>query len=115
MCLDVSQRSPRLEPNWLLSSAHTTLDVATRRPTMSTSLLYAPLRVSRRTARSLTTLAPVPVNAALRHHTPWQTRSASTQPAYEGHVPLNWFEHGFLTLGSAFMALANPRRGGTSL
>lgn len=82
---------------------------------MSTSLLYAPLRVSRRTARSLATLAPVPVNAALRHHTPWQARSASTQPAYEGHVPLNWFEHGFLTLGSAFMALANPRRGGTSL
>lgn len=79
------------------------------------SLLYAPLRVSRCAARSLATLPSI--NAALPHHThaPWQTRSASNQPAYEGHVPLNWFEHGFLTLGSAFMALANPRRGGTSL
>ncbi|KAI1796885.1 ubiquinone biosynthesis protein COQ4 mitochondrial [Ganoderma leucocontextum] len=72
------------------------------------SLISAPLRVTR-SARSLATLAPI--NAALRHHTPWQTRSVNTQPAYEGHVPLNWFEHGFLTLGSAFMALANPRRG----
>ncbi|KAJ7081847.1 putative COQ4 protein, responsible for restoring ubiquinone biosynthesis [Mycena belliarum] len=32
-------------------------------------------------------------------------------PAYEGHIPLNWFETGVLTAGAAFMALANPRRG----
>lgn len=36
---------------------------------------------------------------------------ASSKPAYEGHVPLNWFEAGFLAVGSAFMSLANPRRG----
>lgn len=42
----------------------------------------------------------------------WQTRLASSKPAYEGHVPLNWFEAGFLAVGSAFMSLANPRRGG---
>ncbi|KAF9812468.1 hypothetical protein IEO21_06186 [Rhodonia placenta] len=41
----------------------------------------------------------------------WQTRLASSKPAYEGHVPLNWFEAGFLAVGSAFMSLANPRRG----
>ncbi|KAI0950881.1 Ubiquinone biosynthesis protein [Taiwanofungus camphoratus] len=38
-------------------------------------------------------------------------RFASSQPAYEGHIPLNWFEAGFLAVGSAFMSLANPRRG----
>ncbi|KAI0787599.1 coenzyme Q biosynthesis protein Coq4-domain-containing protein [Fomes fomentarius] len=75
------------------------------------SLVSASLRASRRTARSL--LLSAPANAALRQQSPSarQSRTITTQPAYEGHVPLNWFEHGFLTLGSAFMALANPRRG----
>lgn len=40
------------------------------------------------------------------------TRLASTTPAYEGHIPLNWFENAFLAVGSAVMSLANPRRGG---
>ncbi|KAJ6507730.1 ubiquinone biosynthesis protein COQ4, mitochondrial [Mycena vitilis] len=35
----------------------------------------------------------------------------SKVPAYEGHIPLNWFENGVLAVGSAFMSLANPRRG----
>lgn len=35
-------------------------------------------------------------------------------PAYEGHIPLNWFENGVLAVGSAFMSLADPRRGGES-
>jgi len=35
----------------------------------------------------------------------------STAPAYEGHIPLNWFENAFLAAGSAVMALADPRRG----
>ncbi|KAJ6620071.1 putative COQ4 protein, responsible for restoring ubiquinone biosynthesis [Mycena sp. CBHHK59/15] len=32
-------------------------------------------------------------------------------PAYEGHIPLNWFENGVLAVGSAVMSLADPRRG----
>ncbi|KAF9556036.1 Coq4-domain-containing protein [Agrocybe pediades] len=39
------------------------------------------------------------------------TRSVATKPAYEGHIPLNWFENAFLAAGSAFMSLADPRRG----
>ncbi|OCH89677.1 coenzyme Q biosynthesis Coq4 [Obba rivulosa] len=35
----------------------------------------------------------------------------SKQPAYEGHIPLNFFEASFLAVGSAFMSLTNPRRG----
>ena len=35
-------------------------------------------------------------------------------PNYDGHVPLNIFEKGALTVGSALLSLANPRRGGTS-
>lgn len=40
------------------------------------------------------------------------TRSIRTAPAYEGHIPLNWFENAVLAVGSAFMSLADPRRGG---
>ncbi|KIJ11973.1 hypothetical protein PAXINDRAFT_83603 [Paxillus involutus ATCC 200175] len=32
-------------------------------------------------------------------------------PAYPGHIPLNTFENAFLTLGSALVALIDPRRG----
>ncbi|KAF5359459.1 hypothetical protein D9756_003567 [Leucocoprinus leucothites] len=38
-------------------------------------------------------------------------RRGSTKPAYDGHVPLNWFENAFLAVGSAVMALRDPRRG----
>lgn len=77
-------------------------------PTMS--LVAASLRVSRRSARPL--VAQTPAKTFLQTRTRWQTRFINTQPAYEGHIPLNWFETGFLTLGSAFMSLANPRRAG---
>jgi ubiquinone biosynthesis protein COQ4 len=43
------------------------------------------------------------------------TRLASTTPAYEGHIPLNWFENAFLAVGSAVMSLTDPRRGGEFL
>lgn len=33
-------------------------------------------------------------------------------PAYEGHIPLNWFETALLTVGSAVVSLTDPRRGG---
>jgi ubiquinone biosynthesis protein COQ4 len=46
---------------------------------------------------------------------PTLTRFASTTPAYEGHIPLNWFENAFLAVGSALMSLADPRRGGESI
>lgn len=39
-------------------------------------------------------------------------RGISTKPAYEGHIPLTTFENAFLAVGSAFMSLADPRRGG---
>ncbi|KAJ7067352.1 putative COQ4 protein, responsible for restoring ubiquinone biosynthesis [Mycena amicta] len=43
---------------------------------------------------------------------PPRHRSASSKfPAYDGHIPLNWFENGVMAVGSAFMALADPRRG----
>ncbi|KAH7925819.1 coenzyme Q biosynthesis Coq4, partial [Leucogyrophana mollusca] len=34
-----------------------------------------------------------------------------SQPAYPGHVPLTAFQNAFLAVGSALMALADPRRG----
>lgn len=34
------------------------------------------------------------------------------EPAYPGHIPLNWLENAFLAVGSGLMSLANPRRGG---
>lgn len=35
------------------------------------------------------------------------------EPAYPGHIPLNWFENAFLAVGSGVVSLLNPRRGGT--
>ncbi|OJT07363.1 Ubiquinone biosynthesis protein COQ4, mitochondrial [Trametes pubescens] len=72
------------------------------------SLVASSLRASQQTARRLATVSAA--SRVLSSH--GQNRGVKTQPAYEGHVPLNWFEAGFLTLGSAFMSLANPRRGG---
>ncbi|KAG6844404.1 Ubiquinone biosynthesis protein [Tephrocybe sp. NHM501043] len=37
--------------------------------------------------------------------------SSTTPPAYEGHIPLNWFENTVMAVGSAVMSLADPRRG----
>jgi hypothetical protein len=39
-------------------------------------------------------------------------RKASTKPAYEGHIPLNWVENAVLAVGSAVKSLSDPRRGG---
>jgi ubiquinone biosynthesis protein COQ4 len=39
-------------------------------------------------------------------------REITTKPAYEGHIPLNYFENAFLAVGSAIMAFKDPRRGG---
>lgn len=37
-----------------------------------------------------------------------------SSPAYEGHIPLNWAENAFMTIGSALAAFTDPRRGGKS-
>lgn len=42
----------------------------------------------------------------------FQTRSVNTEPAYPGHTPLNFVENAVLAVGSAFMSLADPKRGG---
>ncbi|KAH9928345.1 ubiquinone biosynthesis protein COQ4 mitochondrial [Fomitopsis serialis] len=67
-------------------------------------------RTARRSITWLPRVSPVLASPKLRvlHE---QTRPKSTQPAYEGHIPLNTFEAGFLAVGSALMSLANPRRG----
>ncbi|KAF7970559.1 hypothetical protein HWV62_23653 [Athelia sp. TMB] len=51
--------------------------------------------------------------AALVSTAQLQTRSVNTgrEPAYPGHIPLNFVENAVLAVGSAFMSLANPRRG----
>ncbi|KAF8176133.1 ubiquinone biosynthesis protein COQ4, mitochondrial [Mycena galopus ATCC 62051] len=64
--------------------------------------------------RSRLTRLPVPSNLArtVSHKNVLATRSMGSKvPAYEGHIPLNWLETGVLAVGSAFMSLANPRRG----
>ncbi|KAJ7814443.1 ubiquinone biosynthesis protein COQ4, mitochondrial [Mycena olivaceomarginata] len=56
----------------------------------------------------------VPLNIAriVSHKNVISTRSmGSKAPAYEGHIPLGWFENGVLAVGSALMSLADPRRG----
>ncbi|KAG6331539.1 hypothetical protein ID866_7549 [Astraeus odoratus] len=40
------------------------------------------------------------------------TANSSRIPAYPGHIPLTPFENAFLAVGSAVMALIDPRRGG---
>ncbi|KAI0312100.1 ubiquinone biosynthesis protein COQ4 mitochondrial [Amylostereum chailletii] len=40
-----------------------------------------------------------------------QIRSIHPEPAYPGHIPLNWAEKAFLAVGSGLMALAKPQRG----
>ena len=56
------------------------------------------------------------VARTVSHKNVLATRSIGSKvPAYEGHIPLNWFETGVLAVGSAFMSLADPRRGGEFL
>ena len=40
------------------------------------------------------------------------TRLVTSKAAYDGHIPLNWFETAFLAVGSAIMSIVDPRRGG---
>jgi len=40
------------------------------------------------------------------------SRLVNSKAAYDGHIPLNWFETGFLAVGSAIMSIFDPRRGG---
>ncbi|PFH48382.1 hypothetical protein AMATHDRAFT_150047 [Amanita thiersii Skay4041] len=47
----------------------------------------------------------------MKRTAPLLTRFVNTTPAYDGHIPLNWFENAFLAVGSAVMSLADPRRG----
>ncbi|KAF8626108.1 hypothetical protein AX17_006604 [Amanita inopinata Kibby_2008] len=46
-----------------------------------------------------------------RHPDALVRRFVNTTPAYEGHIPLGWFENAFLAVGSAVMSLADPKRG----
>ncbi|KAH9033220.1 putative COQ4 protein, responsible for restoring ubiquinone biosynthesis [Lactarius deliciosus] len=62
-------------------------------------------RTPRHTLRLVGLSAPHLSRDSLRH-----TRHIKTEPAYPGHIPLNWFENAFLAAGSAFMSLADPRR-----
>ncbi|KAH8991174.1 ubiquinone biosynthesis protein COQ4 mitochondrial [Lactarius akahatsu] len=62
-------------------------------------------RTPRRTLRLVGLSAPNMIRDSPRH-----TRHIKTEPAYPGHIPLNWFENAFLAAGSAFMSLADPRR-----
>jgi ubiquinone biosynthesis protein COQ4 len=65
-------------------------------------------------ARSRIPQRSLPLTAApiLHRLSPRHTRSVKSEPAYPGHIPLNWFENAFLAVGSAFMSLADPRRAG---
>lgn len=74
---------------------------------MSFKLTTAFRRISFQRARTL----PTPALTSIPHFT---ARSLNTEPNYDGHIPLNWFENAFLAVGSAVMSLADPRRGGTS-
>jgi hypothetical protein len=86
-----------------------------RRALWRTTILLTVMSVAglvRKTGlRGPTTLARVlpaaaPASALVQH------RRSSTRPAYDGHIPLNWFENAFLAAGSAFKAITDPRRGG---
>ncbi|KAH9945130.1 ubiquinone biosynthesis protein COQ4 mitochondrial [Epithele typhae] len=72
---------------------------------MSLSLAGSSLRASRHVAA--TTVRPAALSASRMHR---QTRSVTTPPNYEGHIPLNWLQTGILTVGSAVMSLADPYR-----
>lgn len=70
--------------------------------------LLAATRIPQRSLPLTVLSAPI-----LHRLSPRHTRSAKSEPAYPGHIPLNSFENAFLAVGSAFMSLANPRRAGT--
>lgn len=68
--------------------------------------------LSRRQVSALTRIASGPGRVAVLNT---QRRKVNTTPSYEGHIPLNWFENTFLAVGSAIVALTDPRRAGCHL
>lgn len=70
---------------------------------------FSLISLTRITARSYARSEPV-VGAILSYH--GHVRSVTTKPAYEGHIPLNFFENAVLAVGSAVVSLVDPRRGG---
>ena len=67
--------------------------------------------LSRSTQRTLPSAVSSTLRRNARPRFSGYTRSINT-PAYEGHIPINWFENAFLAVGSAVMSLVDPRRGG---
>jgi len=69
------------------------------------SLLSASTRIARPLAArvAFSNVLPAAVFYQRRH---------VAQPAYDGHIPLNWAENAFLAVGSAVMSLLDPRRAG---
>lgn len=63
--------------------------------------------------RSLPALSQHPVLSAARSLSTNSSSTTST-PAYDGHIPLNWFENAFLAVGSGLVLLRDPYRAGTS-
>ncbi|KZP04325.1 Coq4-domain-containing protein [Athelia psychrophila] len=68
---------------------------------------------SRRVSRGVLSHAVLKPAALVSSSHRCQTRSVNTghEPAYPGHIPLNFVENAVLAVGSAFMSLADPRRG----
>ena len=67
--------------------------------------------ISRSTQRTLSSAVASTLSRNVWSKNAGYARSINT-PAYEGHIPLNWFENAFLAVGSAVMSLVDPRRGG---
>jgi len=91
-----------------LGSGSITLSPGCRLTQQTMSLLTTARSHIPRQSLRLNVLAP----SILHRPTPRHTRSVKTEPAYPGHIPLNWIENAFMAVGSAFMSLADPRRGG---
>lgn len=84
---------------------------ATRRLLHTSMFAFA---LTRRVAPATRQLTPhvsrLLATSSAKHLT--QRRHSSTQPAYPGHVPLNWFEHAFMFAGASYMAMTAPARHG---
>ena len=75
---------------------------------------YCMHNLFRSTQRTLSSAVPSTLCRNVRPRFSGYARSIST-PAYEGHIPVNWFENAFLAVGSAVMSLVDPRRGGAEI
>ncbi|KIJ66841.1 hypothetical protein HYDPIDRAFT_108760 [Hydnomerulius pinastri MD-312] len=63
------------------------------------------------TTLSFTPRVPVSEKRITDARTLHTSTSLHRSPAYPGHIPLSTFENAFLAVGSAVMALVDPRRG----